>query len=158
VAALIATSELFENLFRFLWIVTDDRQLDQTVSNAGYVNCLEVDARLAQSTRDVGQYAGLVFEEHDMDFALRELDARRLQRTACYYDIVRENARHRLAGDGHCRNSFDVDTTAAERLRYSTEVAGVVRELDQAVSHTGLQAGLTVWAQSNAPVLMRVAL
>jgi len=48
--------------------------------------------RLAQSVADIGQYTGLVFEQHEMDFALREANVRRLERAARYDDVIRENA------------------------------------------------------------------
>src|SRR6267143_2662157 len=128
---MVSTSELFKNLFRLLGIVTDDRQLDQVVRDTGYVKCLEVDPRVAESVGDVGQYAGLVLEQHDVDFSLCEPNVRCLQRAARYCDIVGENTRHRhAAAGGYCRERFDVDAAAGERLRHSGKVAGVISELD----------------------------
>jgi len=40
----LLASELFENIFRFLGIVTDDRQLNQIIRDAGYVKRFEIDA------------------------------------------------------------------------------------------------------------------
>src|ERR1700730_8243103 len=131
-----SSSELFKNIFRFLGIVTDDRQLDQIIRDPGYVNRLEVDARFAESVRDIGQRTRFVLEQDEMDLALREPNVRRLERATRYRDIVRENARHRhAAAHGYSRERFDVDATAGERLRHSGEVAGVIRQLDGAVSH-----------------------
>src|ERR1700694_536254 len=131
-----SSSELFKNLFCLLGIVTDNCQLDQVIRDAGYVKRLEVDPRVAEPVRDIGQYSGLVFEQYEMDLAFREPDVRCLERAARYCDIVGENARHRhAAADGYCRQCFDVTPAAGERLRHSAEVAGVIRELDGAVSH-----------------------
>src|ERR1700694_5569474 len=128
-------SELFENFFRFLGIVADDRQLDEVIRDAGYVKRLEVDSRLAESVRHVGQQSGLVFEQNEMDFALRESDVRCLKSASRHYDIVRENVRHRYSAEGYCREGLDVDAASGERLRHSAKVSGVIRELDRAVFH-----------------------
>src|ERR1700736_2164461 len=123
-------SELFEDLFRFLGIVTDDGELDQVIRDTRYVKRLEVDPRLTESVRDVPQYAGLVFEQYEIDFALREPNVRCLESASRHYDIIRKNARHRHTTDGYCRESVDVDAAPGKRLRHSAEVAGMIRELD----------------------------
>src|SRR4030095_3214932 len=77
------------------------------------VNRFEVDARFAESVRDVGQYAGLVFEQDQMDFTLRKPNVRCLKRAARDHDIIRKYARPRYACDG----------------------AWIIRKRDRAVSH-----------------------
>src|SRR5207244_1517317 len=128
-------SELFKDLFCFLGIVTDNRELDQIIRDAGYVDRFEINAGVAESVGDIGQYTGFVLEQYDVDFTLREPNARRLERAAGHHDIIGENARHRLATNGQCRESFDVDAAPRERLRHSGEIAGFIGELDRAVFH-----------------------
>jgi hypothetical protein len=124
-------SELFKNLFRFLGIVADYRQLDQIVGDSGDVNRLEVHTSVAESVGDIGQHPSFVFEQYEMDLALREPNIRRLERAAGYSDIVRENARNRnSAADGYSRESLDVYPAAGERLRHSGEVSRVIGKLD----------------------------
>src|ERR1700694_1682417 len=125
-----SSSELFKNLFCLLGIVADDREFDQVVCDASDVKCLEVDSRVAESVRDASHCTGLVLEQHRVDFALREPNVRCFESAARYYDIIRENARHRHAAEGHCREGFDVDATSGECLQHSAEIPGVIRELD----------------------------
>jgi hypothetical protein len=56
------SSELVKNLLCLLGIVADYRQLDEIVGDPGCVNSLEVDARLAEPARDIGEHTGLVLE------------------------------------------------------------------------------------------------
>jgi len=85
-------SELFENFFRFLGIVTDDRELNQIIRDAGYVKRLEVDARFSEPARDIGEHACFVLEQYEVDFTFCEAYARLFQRAACDRNVVRENS------------------------------------------------------------------
>src|SRR6266516_2035284 len=149
--ALGYSSELFEDLFRFLGIVADDRKLDQIIRDASYVNRLEVDALIAQSVRDIGEHARLVFERHEVDFALGEANVRRLERAARDDYVIGKNARHRCTADRNRSESFDVDTAPPECLRHSAEVSGMIRELDRAVSHSVPRSTWTKFSFCPAP-------